>query len=117
MPFSGDVRLKHPQYRLEADTLQYNTGTEVAWFHGPTTIYNENSTVYCEDGYYETISGIAVFNEHVQMDNPPQELQADSIFYNGKQGWEKPLAISSSAIPASTFCSTAKWHCMMRSTA
>ena len=87
--FRGDVRLKHPQYRLEADTLQYNTGTEVAWFHGPTTIYNENSTVYCEDGYYETISGIAVFNEHVQMDNPPQELQADSIFYNRETGLGK----------------------------
>ena len=84
--FKDSVRLNHPQYKLEADTLEYNTETETAWFHGPTTIYNDESTVFCNDGYYETISGIAVFNVEAKMDNPPQLLKADSIYYNRETG-------------------------------
>lgn len=84
--FKDSVRLRHPQYSLEADTLEYNTGIEIAWFHGPTTIYNENNTVYCEDGYYATVTGEAVFNRNARMDNPPQTLLADSIYYNRETG-------------------------------
>jgi lipopolysaccharide export system protein LptA len=53
---------------------------------GPTTIYNEESEVYCEDGYYDTQSGLAVFNRNVVMKNPPQLLKADSIYYNRETG-------------------------------
>lgn len=84
--FKQDVILKHPQYGLEADTLQYNTGTEKAIFRGPTYIYNKESTVYCEKGYYESETGIAVFYQNVKMENAPQELRADSIYYNRETG-------------------------------
>jgi len=84
--FKKDVLLKHPEYGLEADTLQYNTNLEKAFFHGPTKIYNKESTVYCENGYYESVTGIAVFHENVQLDNPPQQLIADSIYYNRETG-------------------------------
>ncbi|MFI5171248.1 MAG: OstA-like protein, partial [Chitinophagales bacterium] len=84
--FKSNVVLKHPQYGLEADTLQYNTGTEKAIFRGPTHIYNKESTVYCEKGYYESNTGIAVFYQNVKMENAPQELRADSIYYNRETG-------------------------------
>ena len=87
--FKDSVRLKHPDYRLEADTLEYNTGSDIAYFHGPTTIYNENSTVFCKDGYYVTPTGIAVFNHDARLDNPPQTLLADSIYYDRETGLGK----------------------------
>ncbi|MBK6730284.1 MAG: hypothetical protein IPG60_04695 [Bacteroidetes bacterium] len=84
--FRKNVILTHPEYSLEADTLQYNTALDRAYFHGPTNIYNKNSTVYCEEGYYDSKPGIAVFNKNVVLTNPPQELKADSIFYNRETG-------------------------------
>ncbi len=87
--FKDSVRLKHPDYRLEADTLEYNTGLDIAYFHGPTAIYNENSTVFCKDGYYITPTGIAVFNNAARLDNPPQTLLADSIYYDRETGLGK----------------------------
>lgn len=84
--FKKDVVLKHPEYGLEADTLQYNTASEIAIFRGPTRIFNKESTVYCEKGYYETNSGIAVFHQNAHLDNPPQSLDADSIYYNRTTG-------------------------------
>jgi hypothetical protein len=42
--------------------------------------------VYCEDGYYESKTGLAVFNKNVRLDNPPQFLIADSIYYNRETG-------------------------------
>ncbi|MFN3939830.1 MAG: OstA-like protein [Chitinophagales bacterium] len=84
--FRKNVKLQHPEYALEADTLQYNTEMDRAYFHGPTTIYNKKSKVYCEKGYYDSKPGIAVFNQNVKLENPPQELFADSIFYNRETG-------------------------------
>lgn len=84
--FRKNVKLQHPEYALEADTLQYNTEIDRAYFHGPTIIYNKNSKVYCERGYYDSDQGIAVFNQNVKLENPPQELFADSIYYNRETG-------------------------------
>ncbi|MBC8172568.1 MAG: hypothetical protein H7X71_01565, partial [Chitinophagales bacterium] len=38
------------------------------------------------DGYYDSKPGIAVFNRNVTLDNPPQFLEADSIYYNRETG-------------------------------
>ncbi len=84
--FKHKVELKHPKYQLNADTLQYNTARETAYFLGPTIITNKESTVYCNNGYYATNSGIAVFNDKVRIDNAPQQLLADSVYYNRETG-------------------------------
>lgn len=84
--FRKQVKLVHPKYQLEADTLRYNTAEDKAYFLGPTIIFNEKSKVYCEKGYYESVSGIAVFHQNAYLENPPQFLKADSIFYNRETG-------------------------------
>jgi hypothetical protein len=42
--------------------------------------------VYCEAGYYDSKPGLAVFNKHVTLHNPPQFLSADSVYYNRETG-------------------------------
>lgn len=104
--FRKNVILTHPEYSLEADTLQYNTALDRAYFHGPTNIYNKNSTVYCEEGYYDSKPGIAVFNKNVVLTNPPQELKADSIFIIVKPELVKLMAILFLKTPQKIFCNT-----------
>ena len=47
--FKDSVILKNQDYLMEADTFQFNTVTEVAYFHGPTIITANNGTVLNAD--------------------------------------------------------------------
>ena len=80
--FRDSVRLEHPSYRMESDTLFYNSATEVAYFSGPTYIYNDESTIYCENGWYDTRQDQAQFQENAVMTNETAELSGDSLFYD-----------------------------------
>ena len=80
--FRDSVRLKHPSYEMEGDTLLYNSNTEVSYFYGPSYIYSESSTIYCENGWYNTISDRAQFNKNAVLTTETQTLKGDSLYYD-----------------------------------
>ncbi len=82
MFFRDSVRLDHPSYRMESDTLYYNTATDIAYFYGPTYIFNEESTIYCENGWYDTRADQAQFKENAILTNETAQLRGDSLFYD-----------------------------------
>jgi lipopolysaccharide export system protein LptA len=84
--FRDSVVLINPKYRVETDTLDYNNGTEVAYFEGPTFIYSDENTIYCENGWYDTRNDIAQFNENAFLDNAKQVLRGDSLWYSRLEG-------------------------------
>ena len=88
--FEDSVRLTHPQYKLMADSLGFNTRTEVARFLGPTTIYNEDKLVYCEAGYFDTKRQEAEFAQNAYYEsrdpNKKERAAAQRMIYNGKTG-------------------------------
>ncbi len=84
--FSGDVRLRHPDRRIEADTLHYLTGTSTAEFHGPTVITQSDSRITCVSGTYDTRSRQASFSKGARLVSKGQDLQGDSIHYDGERG-------------------------------
>ena len=43
--FFDDVVVTSPDYRMNTDSLLYNTRIEKMWFQGPTTIVNEDNTM------------------------------------------------------------------------
>jgi lipopolysaccharide export system protein LptA len=80
--FKDSVVLINPQYTMRSDTLMYNTGTEISYFYGPTTIVSDSNTIYCENGWYDTQNDIAQFNKHAYFKNKEQKLSGDSLYYN-----------------------------------
>ncbi|HEX6181983.1 MAG TPA: OstA-like protein [Chitinophagaceae bacterium] len=60
--FRKNVVLIDPRYTLRADSLLYNTETEIATFIGPTTIIDSSGRVIVtSEGFYDTKNRIANF--------------------------------------------------------
>ncbi|MFZ6051916.1 OstA-like protein [Halocola ammonii] len=87
MLFRKDVVLTNPEYKVNSDTLRYQTQTEVAYFFGPTTIVSEGTEIYCENGWYDTKTEVCQFNENARIHSETNILKGDSIFYNGSTGF------------------------------
>lgn len=85
--FKKDVKLTHPSYILTTDTLKFNTASRTAFFVSPTEIHSDSFNVYCEGGYYNTQFDIAQFEKNARLDTRTQQLKADTIFYERKQGY------------------------------
>ena len=80
--FKKDVVLENPDYRLESDTLKYNTITEKATILGPTDIYSDDMHLYSEDGWYQTIDGVSNLYRNSLLEKESQSLRADTIIFN-----------------------------------
>ena len=61
--FKDSVILKNPDYTVEADTFQFNTVSEVAYFQGPTEITASDGTILNADkgGEYRTREDVSSF--------------------------------------------------------
>ncbi len=84
--FRDSVRLENPEYLVETDTLNYDNIGEVAYFEGPTFIYSDQNTIYCENGWYDTKQDLSQFNENAFLDNGKQKLSGDSLKYDRNKG-------------------------------
>ena len=89
--FKENVTLDNPEYLIECDTLHYNIESEIAFFHGPTTITADSNFIYCEDGYYNTLTDKSQFSRNAYLKNDNQILSGDSLFYDRKNGYGKAL--------------------------
>lgn len=84
--FRDSVRLHNPNYTVVTDTLDYANELEIAYFKGPTFIYSDQNTIYCEDGYYNTQTDLSEFNEHAYLKNVSQKLSGDKLIYDRNKG-------------------------------
>ncbi|MFM1932375.1 MAG: hypothetical protein RL226_1678 [Bacteroidota bacterium] len=84
--FRKKVRLDNPEYKVKSDTLKYSGTGETAYFFGPTEIEARNSTIYCVNGWYNTVSEICQFRQGATIVSGSQTLSGDSIYYAGKSG-------------------------------
>lgn len=84
--FRDGVRLENPNYLVVTDTLNYNNTSETAFFEGPTFIYSDKNTIYCENGWYDTKNDLSQFNENAFLDNGKQKLSGDSLKYDRNIG-------------------------------
>lgn len=89
--FKDDVVLVNPKYVIKSDTLKYSTPTEIAYFLGPTDINStgtDSAHIYCEDGWYNTITGKSRFAKNAFIESGENKLQGDSLVYerNSKVG-------------------------------
>ena len=91
LAFKTDVSLNNPEYLIECDTLHYNIESEIAYFYGPTIISFDSNFIYCEDGWYNTLTDKSEFSNNAYFQNDKQKLSGDVLFYDRKNGYGKAL--------------------------
>ena len=84
--YKDSVVLTSPDYTVYTDTLKYNTELKIAYFLGPTNIYNEENHLYAENGWYKTQEKKFQFNENAVYQNKEKILKGDSLYYDELNG-------------------------------
>ncbi len=83
--FRNDVHLVDPKYDIKADSLQYNTLTEVVNFTGPTFIKSKEADIYTTSGYYDLKQGKAFFGSNPLItDSARRKYSAENIAMDEK---------------------------------
>jgi lipopolysaccharide export system protein LptA len=85
--FRDSVRLNNPDYIMASDTLEYNTISKTATFLGPTYIYSEENTIFCNYGWYNTKTETSQFSQGAYIEGKSNRLLADSIIYQRLLGF------------------------------
>ena len=85
--FKDSVKIVNPDYIMTADTMDYNTKTETAFFAGPTEMRGDSIYIYCERGWYDTKLETTRIWKNAVIDNKQQIIHGDSLFYDGKTGY------------------------------
>jgi lipopolysaccharide export system protein LptA len=85
--FKDSVKIVNPDYVMTADTMDYNTETETAFFTGPSEMKGDSIYLYCEKGWYDTKNSQTRIWKNALIDNKQQIITGDSLFYNDSTGY------------------------------
>jgi lipopolysaccharide assembly outer membrane protein LptD (OstA) len=85
--FKDSVKIVNPDYVMTADTMDYNTNTEIAFFTGPTELNGDSIYLYCEKGWYDTKNDVTTIWRHALIDNRKQIIHGDSLFFDNVTGY------------------------------
>ena len=85
--FKDSVKIVNPGYVMTADTMDYNTLSEIAYFTGPTELNGDSLYLYCEKGWYDTKKGVTSVWKNAVIDNRKQIIRGDSLFFNDSTGY------------------------------
>jgi lipopolysaccharide export system protein LptA len=85
--FKKNVELKDPAYFLRADSLLYNTESEVARFIAKTFIRDSsNRTIETREGYYDTRNRKAEFGARPTIEDGKTRVIADRVAFDDSTG-------------------------------
>lgn len=84
--FADSVVVIDTNFVLKADTLNFDTESQIALFQGPTSIEREGNLMYCEDGFYNLKTGNAEFIGKASFVKEEQRGRADRFRYNDSLG-------------------------------
>lgn len=85
--FKDSVKIVNPDYVMKADTMDYNSKSEIAYFSGPTELTGDSLYMYCEKGWYDTRNEKTSVWKHAMIDNRKQIVHGDSLFFNDSTGF------------------------------
>ncbi|MDB4534767.1 hypothetical protein N9242_07835 [Vicingaceae bacterium] len=85
--FKEDVVLINPEYKIEADTLNYHSSSEIVNFLGPTTITSDDNFIYTEDGWYNTVSDQSKFYKNAYLYSEEKLIEGDTLYYDREKGF------------------------------
>ena len=85
--FKDSVKIVNPDYVMKADTMDYNTETETAFFTGPSEMKGDSIYLYCEKGWYDTKNNTTRIWKNAVIDNRIQVIEGDSMYFDNKSGY------------------------------
>lgn len=85
--FKDSVKIVNPGYVMKADTMDYNTQTEIAFFTGPTELEGDSLYLYCEKGWYDTKKEVTSVWRNAVINNRKQVVTGDSLFFDDSTGY------------------------------
>ncbi|MCB0401242.1 MAG: hypothetical protein KDD41_04105 [Flavobacteriales bacterium] len=85
--FKENVVLINPEYKIEADTLNYHSASEVVHFLGPTTIKSDANFIYTEDGWYNTVTDKSKFYKNAYLYSDDRIIEGDTLYYDRNLGF------------------------------
>ncbi len=85
--FKDSVKIVNPKYVMTADTMDYNSLSEIAYFTGPTHLVGDSLNMYCEKGWYDTKKEITSVWKNAVIDNRKQIIHGDSLYFNNNTGF------------------------------
>jgi lipopolysaccharide export system protein LptA len=85
--FKDSVKIVNPDYVMTADTMDYNTKSETAFFTGPSELTGDSLYLYCEKGWYDTKNDVSCIWKNALIDNRQQVITGDSLYYDGVKGY------------------------------
>jgi lipopolysaccharide export system protein LptA len=85
--FKDSVKIVNPDYVMKADTMDYNTQSEIAFFTGPTELKGDSLDLYCEKGWYDTKKEETSIWRNAMIDNKSQIIHGDSLFFSDSTGF------------------------------
>jgi lipopolysaccharide export system protein LptA len=91
--FYRNVEGFNNKYKLNSDTVKYNTATGIFYILGPTTIRDSVNTIYGEDGWYNSRTGEAQLLKNPLVYNEKQTMKGDVIDYDRKKGYGKARGV------------------------
>lgn len=80
--FLSNVIVKNPKYTVHTPQLDFYEENGGAYLYGKSTIVSEESTIYCERGYYNTRNNTGYFNKNSRIDYNNRSLYGDSIYFD-----------------------------------
>lgn len=79
--FQKEVEVTTPDYVINADTLNYNTKTEIVDFNGYTTLKGEDDFMFAFEGWSDTRNNITSLKKHATVQHKHQIIYGDSVYY------------------------------------
>jgi lipopolysaccharide export system protein LptA len=85
--FSRSITITGPDYIITADTMNYNTETEVVFFTGPTNIDGDSIRIFAHRGWYDTRNKTSRIWDNALVDNFSQIIEGDTLYYEEVRGF------------------------------
>lgn len=89
--FRKKVVLTDPAYRVNTDTLLYNSYTEVARFVAPTTIVTDGRKVKTREGFYDLKNKRAEFARRPVVEDKDYNITADQMAFDNASGFSDAM--------------------------
>lgn len=83
--FIGDVDIKNPEYTLNSSQLDFYSNSGIAYMYGKSVIKHQESTIYCERGYYDTNADLGYFVKNSKIYYSNRIFEGDSMYFNQKK--------------------------------
>lgn len=84
--FKTNVDVVSPDYKIITDTMVYHYATKNNYFYGPTTLSNDSTTIYCEQGFFNEKTKDSKFQYRAWVKTPDLYIKGDTIYYNEQSG-------------------------------